>query len=260
MYLKKNDKLFFILKNIQILIKKLINKLISYSDVESRISRIESVLAEIALNTDLEWEKFYLNGQHFRRKIISEILTSINFDCIIETGTEYGFSTAYFSAFSKEIFSIEKSKPLFYLAKKKLENFKNIHLILNDSKKIEIILNEYRIDKENRVFFYLDAHSENDYPLLDELKFITSFYNNNLILIDDFQVPGDDGYGFDSFNGKKLNLNLISNSLIGENYIYFPKVSSKIETGRLRGYVLITNNNDIRKKLDSISELYFFNN
>jgi hypothetical protein len=260
MNLKKNDKLFFILKNIQILIKKLINKFISYSDAESRIGRIESVLAEIALNNKLDWEKFYLNGQHFRRKIISEILTSINFDYIVETGTEYGFSTAYFSTFNKKIFSIEKSKPLFYLAKKKLENFKNINLILNDSKNIEEILNKHKIDRENKVFFYLDAHSENDYPLLDELKFITSFYGNNLILIDDFQVPGDDGYGFDSFNGKKLNLNLISNSLIGENYIYFPKVSSKIETGRLRGYVLITNSNDIRKKLDSINELYFFNN
>jgi len=257
---KKNDKLFFILKNIQILIKRLINKLISYSNIESRIGRIESVLAEIALNTELEWEKFYLNGQLFRRKIISEILTSINFDCIVETGTEYGFSTAYFSTFNKKVFSIEKSKPLFYLAKKKLENFKKIHLIFNDSKNIESILKEKKIDNANRVFFYLDAHHENDYPLLDELKFITSFYNNNLILIDDFQVPGDDGYGFDSFNGKKLNLNLISSSLIGENYIYFPKVSSKIETGRLRGYVLITNDEEIRKKLDSISELYFYNN
>ena len=131
---------------------------------------------------------------------------------------------------------------------------------MNDSKNIESILKEKKIDNANRVFFYLDAHHENDYPLLDELKFITSFYNNNLILIDDFQVPGDDGYGFDSFNGKKLNLNLISSSLIGENYIYFPKVSSKIETGRLRGYVLITNDEEIRKKLDSISELYFYNN
>jgi hypothetical protein len=260
MNLKKNNKLFFILKNIQILIKKLINKFISYSDAETRIGKIESVLAEIALDNKLDWEKFYLNGQHYRRKIISEILNSSNFDYIVETGTEYGFSTAYFSTFNKKIFSIEKSKPLFYLAKKKLKNFKNINLILNDSKNIESILDEHKIYKENKVFFYLDAHSENDYPLLNELKFITSFYNNNLILIDDFQVPGDDGYGYDSFNGKKLNLNLISNSLVGKNYIYFPKISSKIETGRLRGYVLITNNNDIKKKLDSINELYLFNN
>jgi hypothetical protein len=258
MNLKKNDKLFFILKNIQLLIKKLLNKIIKYSDIENRLGQIESFLAEANNDKKLEWEKHYLNGQYYRRKIISELLKKINFDSIIETGTEYGFSTAYFSTFGKKVFSIEKSTILFYLAKKKLENFKNIHLILNDSKNIKKILNQYEIDKESKVFFYLDAHSENDYPILEELEFITSSYQNNLIIIDDFQVPNDDGYGFDSFNGRKLNLKLISKSLIGKNFIYFPKISSNIETGRLRGYVLITNNEEIKKKLDSTNELYLF--
>lgn len=259
MNIKKNDVLFFILKNIQLLIKKILNKIIKYSDIESKVEKIESVLVEADNDKKLEWEKHYLNGQHYRRKIISELLNKINFDSIIETGTEYGFSTAYFSTFGKKVISIEKSKPLFYLAKKKLENFKNIHLILNDSKNIKNILNQNEIDKESQVFFYLDAHSENDYPLLEELEFITSNYKKNLILIDDFQVPDDDGYGFDSFNGRKLNLKLISKSLMGKNFIYFPIISSDIETGRLRGYVLITNNEDIKKKLDEINELYLFN-
>jgi len=119
-------------------------------------------------------------------------------------------------------------------------------------------LDQNKIDRKSKVFFYLDAHSENDYPILEELEFITSDYQNNLIIIDDFQVPNDDGYGFDSFNGRKLNLKLISKSLIGKNFIYFPKISSSIETGKLRGYVLVTNNDDIKKKLDSINELYIF--
>lgn len=258
MFIKKNDTLFFILKNVQLLFKKILNKIIRYSDIESRVGKIESVLVEANNNKKLEWEKYYLNGQHYRRKIISELLSKINFNSIIETGTEYGFSTAYFSTFDKKVFSIEKSKPLFYLAKKKLENFKNIHLILNDSKNIKNILDKNKIDKDSQVFFYLDAHSENDYPLLEELEFITTNYKNNLILIDDFQVPNDDGYGFDSFNGKKLNLKLIGNSLIGKNFIYFPNISSIIETGRLRGYVLITNNEDIKRELDAIKELYLF--
>jgi hypothetical protein len=258
--LKKNDKLFFILKNLEILFKKAIDKLINYSNIESRVSKIEFLLGEIASNNNFEWEKFYLNGQYYRRKIVTELLSEINFNYIIETGTECGFSTVYFATFGKKVFSIEKSQAFFYLAKKRLKNYKNIILILNDSKNIGSILNEHKIDKEKQIFFYLDAHSEQDYPLLDELYIITSVYKNNLILIDDFQVPGDDGYGFDSFNGKKLNLNLITNSLKGNIYIYFPKISSKNETGRLRGYVLITNNNEIKKKLDSINELYLFNN
>jgi len=118
MNIKKNDILFFVLKNIQLLIKKILNKIIRYSDIESRVGRIESVLVEADNDKKLEWEKHCLNGQHYRRKIISELLNKINFSSIIETGTEYGFSTAYFSTFNKKVFSIEKSKPLFYLAKK----------------------------------------------------------------------------------------------------------------------------------------------
>jgi hypothetical protein len=258
MNFKKSDNFFFILKNIQLLIKKILNIIIKYSDIGRRVEQIETYLAEVANDKKLEWEKNYLNGQYYRRKIISELLNKINFDFIIETGTEYGFSTAYFSTFGKKVFSIEKSKILFSLAKKKLGDFTNIHLILNDSKNIKKILNQYEIDKKSKVFFYLDAHSENDYPILEELEFITSSYQKNLIIIDDFQVPSDDGYGFDSFNGRKLNIKLISKSLIGKNFIYFPKISSTIETGRLRGYVLITNNESIKKELDTINELYLF--
>lgn len=256
MNIKKNDILFFILKNIQLLIKKVLNKIIKYSDIEDRVATIESALVKADSDEKLEWEKHYLNGQHFRREIVSKLLNRINFNFIIETGTEHGFSTAYFATFGKKVISIEKSKPLFYLAKRKLGNFTNIHLIHNDSKNIKNILKQNEIDRESQVFFYLDAHSENDYPLLDELEFITSNYKKSLILIDDFQVPNDDGYGFDSFNGRKLNLKLISKSLMGKNFIYFPMIASNIETGRLRGYVLITNSEDFKKKLDEINELY----
>lgn len=258
MNLKKNDTLFFILKNIQLLVKKIVNKIINYSDIESRVGRLETVLIEYDNDKKFDWQKNYLNGQYYRRKIISSLLSNIKFHYIVETGTEYGFTAAYFSTFNKKVISIEKSKPLFYLAKKKLENFKNIHLILNDSKNIENILNQNQIDKESQIFFYLDAHSENDYPLLKELEFITSNYKKNLIIIDDFQVPEDDGYGYDSFNGKKLNFKLIKNSLIGKNFIYFPKISSKVETGKLRGYILITNYEEAKNKLDEIEELYLF--
>ena len=39
-----------------------------------------------------------------------------------------------------------------------------------------------------KIFFYLDAHSEDDYPLIDELSFIIKNIENFVILIDDFQV------------------------------------------------------------------------
>ena len=51
-------------------------------------------------------------------KIITEILSKINFTNIVETGTEYGFTTKYLSQFCKKIITIEKSKPIYLIAKK----------------------------------------------------------------------------------------------------------------------------------------------
>ena len=58
--------------------------------------------------------------------------------------------------------------------------------------------------KMKKILFYLDAHSDDDYPLQDEIKYIVENYKNFILLIDDFQVPEDDGYGYDSYRGKKI--------------------------------------------------------
>ena len=56
------------------------------------------------------------------------------------------------------------------------------------------------------VFFYLDAHWEDDLPLLEEIEVIFSHRDRATIMIDDFCVPGTD-YGFDDYGaGKTLNL------------------------------------------------------
>lgn len=259
-YLKSNNAIFYIIKNIQILGNKLINKLINLSNIHYKLEKIENALKEIDNQKELEWEKFCLNGQIYRKKIITKLLNKIKFDSLIETGTEYGFSTIFFSQFVKKIISIEKSKSLHYIAKIRLKNFKNINLVLEDSKNLKNILSKININKNEKNFFYLDAHSENDYPLLDELEFIDKNYKNSLVVIDDFQIPNDDGYGYDSFNGRKLNINLISKRISNDASFYFPKILSSLETGRLRGYVLISRNESIKTELDLIDELYLYKN
>lgn len=259
--LKKNNFIFFILKNIQRLLKKMIKKVINFSDIEYRVTKIENVLISEFNNKFFDWENNCLNGQKYRKKIIDNILTNIEFDIVIETGTEYGFTTKFFSNYSKKIVSIEKSKTNFLLAKRNLQNEENIQLILNDSKNIGKILEDEKISisKDNSIFFYLDAHSDDDYPLLDEIKYIFEKYQNYIILIDDFQVPNDENYGYDSFKGKKLNIEFIKKLFSGDEYIFFPKISGKKETGRIRGYSIITKNSDYAQILKSINELITYN-
>ena len=113
---------------------------------------------------------------------------------------------------------------------------------MNDSKNIDKILGKegINLNTQNNIFFYLDAHSD-DYPLADEIIYIFNNYKNFVMLIDDFQVPNDDGYGYDSYRGKKLNLNFIKTYLQKE-YIFSPMSQHK----RNRSFKRIHNNNKQR--------------
>ena len=163
-----------------------------------------------------------LNGQKFRRKILEKFLNNSKFELIVETGTEYGFTTKFLSNYCDKILTVEKSKPVYLLALANLKEISNIKLIQNDSKKIfEILKDNDENYNKKKIFFYLDAHSEDDYPLIDELSFIIKNIENFVILIDDFQVPNDDGYGYDSFQGKKLNIKFIKDLLTNDLSLFF---------------------------------------
>ena len=60
------------------------------------------------------------------------------------------------------------------------------------------------------VFFYLDAHWNDDLPLADEIDIIFSRCPWAVVMIDDFEVPSDPGYQFDDYGpGKALVLGYI---------------------------------------------------
>lgn len=260
--LKRNDFVFYILKNIQRYLKLIINKIINFSGINQRISNLENSLIHDLYENEFDWKNYCLNGQKFRKKIVTEIFEKISFKYVIETGTEYGFTTKYFSQFCENVLSIEKSKPIFKIAKKNLKNEKNVKLILNDSKNLKSILETENSDKKieniDQIFFYLDAHSEDDYPLLDEISYIVNNYKNYILLIDDFEVPNDENYGYDSYRGKKLNIKFIRNLLTKNEVIFFPKIPSHKETGRLRGYTIISKNETFNNTLENIEELSKF--
>ena len=77
--LKKNEFIFFVLKNTQRIIKKIFQSLFIFTGIDERISKIERSLVYEYSSQNFQWEKNCLNGQKFRKKIITEILSKIIF-------------------------------------------------------------------------------------------------------------------------------------------------------------------------------------
>lgn len=232
----------------------------AYQDIYNRLYNIETALdclIEKPLWVDVPETGF--NEQSFRKKIFNELVSSIPFTSIIETGTWIGNTTGYMKKQSDlPLYTCELDKRYFALAKMRLNNFSNIFFTNDDSRNF---LNTLDIDTQNGTcFFYLDAHWYDDLPLKEELEIISKRFSGFVIMIDDFKVPGDPGYGYDNF-GRETNLSLevYAKQFKALNLnMYFPSAGAEQETGKKRGCVVLANTNSLKEILNKCGTLKKF--
>jgi hypothetical protein len=143
-----------------------------------------------------------------------------------------GWSTIKLSEFGVPVITIETNEFFIQKAYENLNGKENVHIYFGESPSI---LNILCTEHEENSLFFLDAHWENNLPLLDELEVIKRT-KNPIIVIHDFFVPGgnkirdkrfgcygicDDlsgsKFGFDSYGDITLNYEYIKNKL---NEIY----------------------------------------
>jgi hypothetical protein len=114
--------------------------------------------------------------------------------------------------------------------------------------------------QDSPVFIYLDAHWYDDLPLRDECEIILSSKVESVIMIDDFEVPGDAGYGCDDYGvGKRLSLEYLR-PLDDDYYysIFFPNCKSAKETGARRGCAVIATSQRLTERLRTVESLIEF--
>jgi hypothetical protein len=104
--------------------------------------------------------------------------------------------------------------------------------------------------RHRRPMFYLDAHGGDERPgippLREELLMISEL-DNFVAVIDDFRVPGQESFGYDTYAGTELNLDFVRMSLLqgGIKRMYFPGYSADLEGGRRRGYAVFWRSDDL---------------
>jgi hypothetical protein len=225
------------------------------SDLEARLQTIEDAVdVFIQRPSYLAAEEAGFNGQRIRKQIFRDIIKRVRFDAIAETGTWVGDSTGFLSESSGlPVYSCELNARFHALARLRLAQLSDIHLHLADSRKFLQDLTS-TLDAGKRVFFYLDAHWYADLPLRQEIEIIAGHWGEHVILIDDFQVPGDTDYGYDAYGSdKQLSLGLIEDLFPKHGLTpFFPTTPGAEESGRRRGCIVLAKGIDVTQHLSDV--------
>ena len=151
------------------------------------------------------WGPF--NGQTARQALFVVIIANTRPHAIVETGTFLGTTTELMCQTGLPVFTIESHPRNYGFARTRFWRRRNVNLLHGDSRAGLRRLFDGALDSLSgvTVFFYLDAHWNDDLPLADEIDIIFSRCPLAVVMIDDFEVPCDAGYGYDDYGpGKAL--------------------------------------------------------
>ncbi len=196
------------------------------------------------------------NGQERRREIFKGILAHLLPGAVVETGTYRGTTTEYIAGiFSGPIFSCEVDTRCFLASRRKLARFAHVEIAQCDSRRF---LREAldKLPPGAPILIYLDAHWGADLPLREEIEIVLTFGRDAAIMIDDFEVPFDQGYGFDDYGaGGRLSLALLEFVKDRSIRLFFPSTASERETGARRGSVVLATSPRVAAALAEVGGL-----
>lgn len=200
-----------------------------------------------------------MNGQQARQLMKQQMMTQCNFTRVVETGTYRGTTTAWLAVFGLPVTSIEIDPEGVAYSQHRLKHFANVDLRHDNSVDGLRAFAAATAERDVPVFFYLEAHW-GELPLRDEIEIITANFPKAAIMIDDFAVPDDAGYGFDNYGpGQQLSLDYLAACRTPPLTVYFPAATSDTEIGAKRGSVTLTANPGLAAILGRVPTLRRWN-
>ena len=196
-----------------------------------------------------------MNGQAGRLRICRDILTTLSPTAIVETGTFRGTTTEFFAQFAIPVYSVEAEPRFHYFAACRFSETNRVHLTLGDSRSFLSRLAADPTVPKNNVFFYLDAHWNADLPLAQEITTIFANWQQAVIMVDDYEVPGD-SYAYDDYGpGAALNAEYLDRLNRTDMHRFYPSLRAAEETGAKRGCVVLCNDVQVRERLARLPSL-----
>ncbi len=155
------------------------------------------------------------HGDRYLLDLVADCMPIIG--AFIETGTNVGSTARYVCTEypGVPVYSCEPSADAYAVAQRTLAGFPKSHLYQLPSPDFLHHLYGDRPELAGSTnLFYLDAHGFGfEWPLKDEVAFITGKNPCGLILIDDFEVPGEPQFGFCEYDGHRCGFPLIEQDI-----------------------------------------------
>jgi len=199
------------------------------------------------------WWALPMNCQAVRTEVVRRLIAECKIARIVETGTYIGTTTEFFAQFGVPVVTVEVAPDLARRSSVRLGKWKNVEVRVDDSVRVLQELAREPIDRTVPTLFYLDAHWGDHLTLHDEAELAVTHFAKAVLVIDDFAVPDDPGYGFDDYGpDKQLTLEYLLQAKLPHLSLYFPSAPSHEETGARRGCVIATASTEMATLLDGI--------
>lgn len=200
------------------------------------------------------------NGQLARQQLFESIVKNIHPHALVETGTYFGITTEFMAMTGLPVFTVEMDPRRFGYARARFWNRRNVTVLQGDSRLglQHLFTSSLQQFAEEPLFFYLDAHWNDDLPLAEELDLVFSRCFAAVVMIDDFQVPFDGGYGYDDYGpGKALVADYIAPAVSAHGLQAFYPATPSAEEGIAgpRGCVVLANHPALVSSLASLTLL-----
>jgi hypothetical protein len=231
-----------------------------YRTYEGLVRRLPAVLA-----ASLDWRLVpsfrapwggAFNGQAKRIEIFEELVDAVSFRAVVETGSYRGTTTAFLRRRTGlPVYTVESQSRFYHYCKRRFRGDPDVHTRLGDSRNFLDELSRDTRLPQSHVLFYLDAHWGPDLPLAEELCLISRRWSDSVILIDDFEVPGDPEYGFDDYGpGRRLCRTYLPAEAIAAFELFWPKARGIEENGAKRGCLVLASKS-IAPRVDALNTL-----
>ncbi|ATL25039.1 hypothetical protein [Streptomyces formicae] len=181
------------------------------------------------------------NGQHARQRMFRSLVSAVRPASLFESGSYRGASTRFLWHVSgKPVYTAEKNPNFARYVAREFRHVPEVKVLNHDSRDaLRILHTGAHIPSSKPFLCYLDAHWDADLPLRDEVAFILQKWPLSVIVIDDFKVPDDSGYGFDAYGPTELSVDYLGQSALAESHILWPSCPAREETGYRRGCVVL---------------------